>query len=147
MGSAGFWGASAVATGISSNIAGRWDIFRLHWRKESRGTAVETSGLGKKYPAAIARGVIGCMCATRYNCSCQFWLSGLRKMKPTQSAKDDDRSVLLGSICCFCKRPNLIVPPALHDYDLLPGWWQGLKLRSGSHCARCCIYKSNEIPV
>lgn len=100
---------------------GGWDVSRLHWREESRSTAVESSGFGKKNSAVIVRGVIDRMHARGYNCSCQFWLAGCRKMKPTQSAKDNDGSVLLGNICCFCKGPDLVVPPALHDYDLLPG--------------------------
>lgn len=157
MGSTVSCGASAVAGGIFSNAAGirvvpwvptgRWDISRVYRREESRSAAVGSRGLGKKNPAGIVRGITDCMDARGYNCSCQFWLAGCRKMKPTQSAKDNDGSVLLGNICCFCKGPALVVPPALHDYDLLPGWWQGLKLRSDSHCAGCGIQKSNDIHI
>lgn len=126
---------------------GRWDVSRCHWGEESRSAAVESNGLRKKNPAAIVRGIIDRMCARGYHCSCQFWLAGCRKMKPTQSAKDIDGSVLLGNICCFCKGPDLFAPPALCDYDLLPEWWQLLKLTSDSRCARCCIGKSNEIHI
>lgn len=100
---------------------GRWDVSRLHWKEESRSAAAESSGLVKKNPAVIVRGVMDRTRARGYNRGCQFWLAGCGKMKPTQAAKDGDGSVLLGNICCFCKGPDLPVPPALHGYDLLRG--------------------------
>lgn len=36
-------------------------------------------------------------------------------LKPTRSAEDNDGSALLGNVRCFCKGPDLTVPPALYD--------------------------------
>lgn len=101
--------------------AGRWDAPRLCGKEESRSAAVKSSGLGKKNLAVAVRCIIDRKHARGYGCSCQFWLAGCRKMEPTQSAKDSNGPVLLGNICCFCKRLVLGVPPALCDHSLLPG--------------------------
>lgn len=148
----GLWmwllGVSSNTTGwrvMSLVPAGKWDISRLDWREESRPTAAKSSGFGKKSPAVIVRDITDHMHAKVYHCSCLFWLAGCRKIKPTQSAQDSDGSVLLISICCSCKGPDLAIPLALHVCDLLPEWWQGLQLRSDYLCAKCFMYKSGEI--
>lgn len=94
----------AAAGGISCNTVGKgvvpWvptgtgDISRVRWREESRSAAVESCRLGKKNPAVILRGITDCMNATRYNCSCQFWLAGCRKMKPTSTQR-----TMMGQCC------------------------------------------------
>lgn len=126
---------------------GRWDVSRLHWREESRSTAAKSSGFGKKNPAVIVREIIDHMRARVYHYSCLFWLVGCREIRPTQSAQDSDGAVLLINICCFCKGPDLAIPPALHVCDLLSGWWQSLQLRPNYLCAKCFMYKSDEIQV
>lgn len=113
MGSTVSCGASAVAGGIFSNAAGirvvpwvptgRWDISRVYRREESRSAAVGSRGLGKKNPAGIVRGIMDCTDARGYNCSCQFWLAGCRKMKPTQSAKDNDGSGCWATYAAFAR--------------------------------------------
>lgn len=56
-----------------------------------------------------------CRHARGDDCCGQFWLAGCRMLKPTRSAEDNDGSALLGNVRCFCKGPDLTVPPALYD--------------------------------